>query len=346
MLLLAYDQNCESALSDGLLRLLRRVGGRCYDNGGCRKQYFAGLVVEGHCFSALLGLNRIERDKLRGRLLLNDGDVSFSVGDEGESVLRVPAGSVCAGAGGKAGEHPGGWNIEHLRGLVVAADKDAIVLPVDCKPGWCGDAFQRNVALYFEGLRIKGADLALVFEGDIHEAILAEPSAPTVTADHDRSHNFPLGCIDNGDIVRAVIVGEDAIGTRVVVDAVGTFADLNLLDQGKISCAEHGNLVLLAVGGEAVAGRGGQGDSMHAGSILNCAQRCAGVGVQNVDASGVRDVNAAGVGVDGDVIPAVGSGDRIACLNFEAAWRLSMRGAGDCKYGGKQSDPFHSFISP
>lgn len=108
MLLLAYDQNCESALSDGLLRLLRRVGGGCYDDGGCRKKDVAGLVVEGHCLGALLRLNRIERDKLRGRLLLNDGDVSFSVGDEGESVLCVPAGSDCAGAGGKGGEHPGG----------------------------------------------------------------------------------------------------------------------------------------------------------------------------------------------------------------------------------------------
>ena len=76
MLLLAYDQNCESALSDGLLRLLRRVGGGCYDDGGCRKKDVAGLVVEGHCLGALLRLNRIERDKLRGRLLLNDGDVS------------------------------------------------------------------------------------------------------------------------------------------------------------------------------------------------------------------------------------------------------------------------------
>src|ERR1700677_4178618 len=175
MMLLAYDQNCEGALSDGLLRLLRRVGGRCHDDGSCWKKYLAGLVVEGHCLGALLRLNRIEREKLPGRLLTNDGDVSFSVGDEGESVLRVPAGSVCAGAGGKGGEHLGGCNIEHLRRLIVAADKNAIVLPVDGESGWSGDANQRNVALHFEGPRIECADLAFVFEGDIYEAILAEP---------------------------------------------------------------------------------------------------------------------------------------------------------------------------
>src|ERR1017187_5454190 len=346
MLLLAYDQNSESALGDGFLRLLRRVGGGCYNDGGCRKKDFAGLVVEGHCLGALLRLNRIERDKLRGRLLLNYGDVSFSVGYEGEAVLRVPAGSVCAGASGKAGEHLGRWNIEHLRCLVVAAYKNAIVLPVDCKSGRSGDAVQRNMALDFEGRRIEGADLALVFEGDIDEAILAEPGALAVAADRYRAHNFSLGCVDDGDIVRTVIVGEDAIGTRVVVDAVRPFADLNLFDQGKVSRVEHGNLVLLAVGGEAVAGRRGECDSMHAGGIFNCAQRRAGVGVQYVDADSVGDVDAAGVGVDVDVVPAVGTGDRIACLDFEAAGRLSMGGAGDDKYGGKQSDPFHSFISP
>src|ERR1035441_535258 len=202
------------------------------------------------------------------------------------------------------------------------------------------------MALYFEGLRIEGADLALVLGGDIDEAILTEPCALAVAADRYRSHNFSLGCVDDGDIVRAVIVGEDAISTRVVVDAVRPFANLNLLDQGKVSRAEHGNLVLLAVGGEAVAGRGGEGDSMHAGGVFNCAQGCAGIGVQYVDANSVGDVDAAGVGVDVDVVPAVSSGDRIACPDFEAAGRLSMRGAGDDKYGGKQSDPFHSFISP
>src|SRR5580692_8373006 len=136
MLLFAYDQDCESALSDRLARLLRRVGGSCYDDGGCRKKDFAGLVVEGHCLRALLCLNRIERDKLHGRLLLNDGDISFSVGDEGKSIRRVPAGCVCAGAGGKTGEHFRGCNIEHLRRPVVPANKDAIVLPVDGKSGW------------------------------------------------------------------------------------------------------------------------------------------------------------------------------------------------------------------
>jgi hypothetical protein len=135
---------------------------------------------------ALLRLNRIERDKLGGRLFLNDGDISFSVGDEGEPVLGVPAGSVCSGTGGKGSEHLGGSNIEHLRCLVVSADKDAIVLPVDGKPGWSGDANQRDMALYFEGLRVKGADFALVFEGDIDEAILADACAFAVTADRNR----------------------------------------------------------------------------------------------------------------------------------------------------------------
>ena len=89
MLLFAYDQDCESALSDRLVRLLRRVGGRRYDDGGGRKKDFAGLVVECHCLGALLRLNRIKRDKLRGRILLNDGDISFSVGDEGTTIFTV-----------------------------------------------------------------------------------------------------------------------------------------------------------------------------------------------------------------------------------------------------------------
>ena len=224
MLLFAYDQDCESAIGDRVVRLLRRVRGSCYGDGGSRKKDFASLVVGAHCLGALLRLNRIEREKLRGRRLLNDGDISFSVGDEGKSIRRVPAGCVCAGAGSKAGEHFRCCNIEHLRRLVLSADKDAIVLLVDGKSGWSGDANQLDMAPYFEGLRIEGADLVLVFESDMDKAVHANAGSFAVISDRDRSHKFSLGSVDDGDIVGAVIVGEDTIGTRVV-DAVRPFAD-------------------------------------------------------------------------------------------------------------------------
>src|ERR1035438_1312825 len=145
----ADDQYSESAFRNRALWLLSRICSGSHHHGCCGQEYLSGLAVEGHRLSALLRLNRIERNKLTRRLLLNHRDRPVSVRDECERIFLIPSSGIGAGACCKAGDLLAGRAINDQRRLVVAGNNNAVVLRVNGETRGRFNAIQRNVALHF-----------------------------------------------------------------------------------------------------------------------------------------------------------------------------------------------------
>jgi hypothetical protein len=104
------------------------------------------------------------------------------------------------------------------------------------------------------------------------------------------SHHFSGGRIDGADVVRTVVIGENALGGGIVVDAIRPLADIDFLDELQGRGIEHGNFVLAPVAGEAVLEFRCNGGAVYARRIRNGAHHLAGVDIQDFYLVGVRDV--------------------------------------------------------
>ncbi len=87
-----------------------------------------------------------------------------------------------------------------------------------------------------------------------------------------------------------MIVGEHAFGFWFVINTIGTFAHIDLLDEGERSRIKHRDFILAAVTGEAMLERRCNRSPVHARRFRNRADHLSTVSVKNFDLSPVRNV--------------------------------------------------------
>ena len=83
--------------------------------------------------------------------------------------------------------------------------------------------------------------------------------------------------------MRTVIIGEHALGTWVVINAVRPLANVDFLDELQGRWIKHRNLVFPAITGESVPEIGCNRDPMDAWRIGDSTHELAAVRIQDVD---------------------------------------------------------------
>src|SRR5262249_46734671 len=142
--------------------------------------------------------------------------------------------------------------------------------------------------------------------------------------------------IQRGNIVRAVIVGEDPLGAGIVIDPVGTFTDVYLVNELQRSRVEHRNLVLAAIAGKSVLEGGCDRGSVDSRCVADRPDDLAAIGIYNVNLSRVRNVKPPRRFIERDVIKPAAAGNGIT------AYYLIVGGALQQQRGGEETSQYYS----
>ena len=124
-----------------------------------------------------------------------------------------------------------------------------------------------------------------------------------------RANHRAVGGVDGGRVLTATVEGEHALGNGVVGNGVGIGVGLYGADGLQGLEIEDGGGVRPATADEAATQVGGDGDAVDAWRVGDVAFDGVGVGVHDDDMGAVGDVDAAGVAVNREIVPAVIAGD-------------------------------------
>src|SRR5262249_25478878 len=108
-----------------------------------------------------------------------------------------------------------------------------------------------------------------------------------------------------------MIVGENALGAGIVVDAIRSLADIDLIDQLERVRIEHRDFVLAPIAGESVFEFRSNGRPVNSRRIADCADHFSAVRIYDVDLSAVRDIKPARGAVDVKVVKSSVAGNGI-----------------------------------
>src|SRR5712671_3407441 len=123
-----------------------------------------------------------------------------------------------------------------------------------------------------------------------------------LVAQRNRAYDGAIGGVDDGGVFAAAVEGEDALGGRIVNNGVGIRVGLCGADGLQSFEIENRDGVGAAIAGEAAAEVGGHGDAVDAWRVRDVAFDSVGVGIHDYNVRAMRDVNAAGVAVDVNVV--------------------------------------------
>src|SRR6266436_996038 len=157
----------------------------------------------------------------------------------------------------------------------------------------------------FQILRIENDHVRGLFGVDEHSALAIGDREFGLIAQGNRADDRAVRGVDYGGVLAAAIEGEDAFGGGIIDDGIGVSAGLGRAERLESLCVEDRDGVASAVADETAAEIGSNGDAMHAWRIGDVAFNGVGVGVHDDNVRGVRDVDAAGVAIDIDVVPAL-----------------------------------------
>src|SRR5712664_772256 len=110
--------------------------------------------------------------------------------------------------------------------------------------------------------------------------------------------------VDDRGVFAAAVEGENALAGGVVEDGVGIGVGLCGADRFQGFQVKDDRGVGAACADKAAAEGGGYGDAVHALGVGDVAFDGVGVGIHDDDVRTVRNVNAAGVAIDQEIIPA------------------------------------------
>src|SRR5262249_31994037 len=150
----------------------------------------------------------------------------------------------------------------------------------------------RKSLLHLEGLWIKRHDLRRIFEVDVDQAVRANHSLFAVSLGLHRADHLAGVRIERAYVVSPMIVCEHSLGGRIVVNSVGSSANVNLLDEMKRRDVKHRDFVFPAVACEAVFELGCERYPVNTGSIGDCSNELSVVGVHYIDLRSMRKVDA------------------------------------------------------
>src|SRR6476661_5346854 len=113
-----------------------------------------------------------------------------------------------------------------------------------------------------------------------------------------------------------MIVGKDAFGSRIIINSVWSFADIDLVNQLQRGWIEHRDFVLATIAGETMFELRRDSNTVNAGSVGNGPNQLAVVRIHNVDLCAMRKIEPACVAIDGYVVKAAIAWNRIARFEF------------------------------
>src|SRR5712671_424230 len=158
-----------------------------------------------------------------------------------------------------------------------------------------------------------------------------------LVAQRNRAYDGAIGGVDDGGVFAAAVEGEDALSCGIINDGVRIRVGFCGADGLQSFEIENRDGVGAAIAGEAAAEVCGYGDAVYAWCVGNVAFDGVGVGIHDYDVGAVGDVDAAGVAVDVNVVPAFVAGNGNGLDDVVAGSAGLGSGAG--KYsGGKKSD--------
>ena len=297
-----------------------------------------GLLVEGDGASAGLGFEQLLEGEAGGRVFLDDGERSFTLGAEGFHGAGVEGGAVGALAGGEDFKDFAVLCVEddHVF-LVAAGGEEDVVDGVDGEAGATA-TFAGDVVLAGEreGFGVDDGDGILVFEIDEEVAVVIENGLLDGAAYVEGLDDVAGGGVKDGDVGGDVGEDEDAVGDGVVKVAIGVALGGDGLDDLEGPGVEHGDG---AAGGEAVVG----------GVVDRCAVGAAGgdvadggesVKVIDVDAAGgagAREIEAAVGGICREIVPATVAAELVGGENLVVSGLGERRGGREGRgEGGKE----------
>ena len=93
----------------------------------------------------------------------------------------------------------------------MPTDEEAVILGIDSYAGRRVDTFERDMALDLQRLRVEDAELVLVFKRHVDHAVLTSDDAFAIAANRNSADNLAAGAVNCGDVVGAMVVGEDTV---------------------------------------------------------------------------------------------------------------------------------------
>src|SRR6185369_16462794 len=119
-----------------------------------------------------------------------------------------------------------------------------------------------------------------------------------------------------------MIVCEDALRSRIVIDAIRSAPDVDLVDELQRCWIEHRNFVLSTVAGESVFELGGECDAMNSRCVSDSSNQLAIVRIDYIHLRAMRQVQTPSSAIDRYVVKAAIAGDRVARLDFVSSTAL------------------------
>src|SRR6185437_11219577 len=200
----------------------------------------------------------------------------------------------------------------------------------------------RKSFLHLEGFRIEDNHLICVFKVYVHETV-GNDRRLAIAFDLHCAHNLTRLRVNRGDVVRAVVVSEDAFSAGIEINAVRSFTDFDFLNELQRRGIEHRNLVLTTVARKPVFELGSKRHTVNAGRVCDGPDQLTVVRIDHVDLRPVRQVQTSSVAIDRYVIKTAVAGNRITCLDFVSGSTLP-----DCKGNGQpdesSSDIWHKLF--
>src|SRR6185312_11152610 len=294
-----------SAPTAGRCRFARRAGRSGLELGGHGEERVR-LGVELHGARARLGGDVTHQGELAGAVFVGHGDGAgaAAVGAESQLGALVEAVGVHTRADRDGGHDRAGVGVHHGHHAVVAADKQPPGLRVH---GQAGGSFARRKRPLVGDLERLGVNFDLD-AGILHVVVDVAPAvshgvfAGLAGQIHGARHLAGLGVHRHRFAV--VVEGEDAVGGRVIDDAVRALdRQRDFLDGGQRLKVELGHAVAAAVAGETVAVLAGDGDAVGAFQSFNFAHNLEGVGVDHIFFGTGGDVDPATGYVNAEVVP-------------------------------------------
>src|SRR2546423_2405965 len=183
---------------------------------------------------------------------------------------------------------------------------------------------------FLESLGVDGDEVGSVLAIDEDGALAVGHGEFRLVVEGNGAYDGAVGGIDGGGVLAASIEGENAFGGRIINNGVGICVGFHGTQRLEGFEIEDYRGVRAAGTDEAAAQVGDDGDAVDTLRVGDIALDGVGVGVHDDDVRAVGDVDAAGVGIDEDVVPAFIAGNRDS---LDEVIPGSARGGGDGGHG-------------
>lgn len=184
------------------------------------------------------------------------------------------------------------------------------MLDVDGESGGRSGRGERPAGFNFQRVGVDGDEFGFVFDVDEDGAFAVGDGEFGAAAEVDGADDGAGLGVNHSGAVGIAVHDEDALGEWVVEDGVGVLVGFGFAGDFEGLQIEDNYFALAAIGDEAFAEFDGDGNAVILLEAGDVADGFTGVGVEDDDFGAVRDVDAAGGGIDADVVEIFASAAR------------------------------------